>query len=516
MPAGRHLRPLLVVPPVLALLLLAADRPDFAQPPAAELRIGMPDLPPSLDPALAPSGPALALFRQVFETLVEYGDRPGEIEPGLAASWGVSRDGLTWTFRLRRGVHSHDGSLVTASAVAASLARQMLPDRPEAPALWPTVFQGRPGLVRRVRVVSPTEVAVELAQPYAPLLSILAHPAFGVVLPVGDAPPGLVGTGPYRIAEATPDRVVLEAASEPRRLPPRTPRLVFRRVADDAAGIAELGAGDLDIYFPRTPPLWGGLGLQVLSAPAWRLGLLALEMEHGPLKEPRLRQAVARALDPGLLGPTLGRWAALHRGLLPAGAWGLLDPTPLPFHDPERARRFIAEAHLAPGTTLSLLVPEGGLGLDLPQLADAVRLSLAVAGLRVAVRVEPAEVFRALARNGEYDLAIEEVGLEVNDPHLLLHPLVSSEGAVRGRATNLAFYRNRQVDDLLLRASQLAFRRERLRLYQRVQAQLARDLPWLPLYQRLQWALARPEIRDLRLAPSGAHRLDQVWRAPSP
>lgn len=511
-PGGRR-RALPLVLPFLALLLLLTGGPGFPQPPAAELRIGIPELPRALDPARTAIGPALALFRQVFETLVEYGDHPGEIEPGLAAGWSVSRDGLAWTFRLRRGVRFHDGSLVTGADVAASLRRGLAARQPAPPGPGPNPFGGLPGLVREIRVVSPTAVVVELSQPYAPLLSILAHPAFAIAQPVAGITAGIVGTGPYRIVEATAERMVLEAVIEPRAAPPRTPRLVFRQIADDAAGITGLGAGDLDIYFPRRPPLWDALGLQVFSAPTWRLGLLALATEHGPLKEPKLRQAVAMALDPSLLEPALDRQATLHRGLLPPGVWGLLDPLPLPPHQPERARRLVAQSGVAPETALALLVPEGGLDLDLPRVAEAVQFSLAVAGLRVNVRPEPSEVFRALTRNGEHDLAIEEVALEVNDPHLLLHPLVSSEGAVRGWATNLAFYRDRQVDGLLLRASQLAFRPERLRLYQRVQTRLTQDLPWLPLYVRLQWALARPEVRDLRLAPNGAHRLEHVWRA---
>ncbi len=68
---------------------------------------------------------------------------------------------------------------------------------------------------------------------------------------------------------------------------------------------------------------------------------------------------------------------------------------------------------------------------------------------------------------------------------------------------------------MLARASQLAFRPERLRLYQRAQAILAEDVPWLPIYVRLVWAVARPEVRGLRLHPTGFHRLDGVTLAPS-
>ncbi|PYO51731.1 MAG: hypothetical protein DMD83_27165, partial [Candidatus Rokuibacteriota bacterium] len=83
-------------------------------------------------------------------------------------------------------------------------------------------------------------------------------------------------------------------------------------------------------------------------------------------------------------------------------------------------------------------------------------------------------------------------------------------------AVNFSFYRNSRLDDLLIRASQLFFRPERERLYVRAQAVLAEELPWIPIYVRLHWAVARPEVRDLRLHPSGSPRLDRVWLESQP
>ena len=95
-------------------------------------------------------------------------------------------------------------------------------------------------------------------------------------------------------------------------------------------------------------------------------------------------------------------------------------------------------------------------------------------------------------------------------------PLSASETAARGpRALNFSFYRNQRLDDLLARASQLSYRVERQKLYARAQAMLASELPWIPLYVRLMWGVARPEIRGLRLHPTGFHRLDTVFLDPA-
>ena len=69
---------------------------------------------------------------------------------------------------------------------------------------------------------------------------------------------------------------------------------------------------------------------------------------------------------------------------------------------------------------------------------------------------------------------------------------------------------------MLSRAGQLGFRPERFRLYQRLQALLAEELPYVPLYVRLQWMVARPEVRGFRLDPGGLHRLERMRLEPPP
>jgi ABC-type transport system substrate-binding protein len=120
-------------------------------------------------------------------------------------------------------------------------------------------------------------------------------------------------------------------------------------------------------------------------------------------------------------------------------------------------------------------------------------------------------------QSGTYDLVLAEARTDAGDPHMLLFPLSTSEGATRGpNLTNFSFFRSTRLDDLLIRASQISFRLERQRVYGRAQALLAEETPWIPLYVRLHWAVARPEIRNFRLHPSGNHRLDRAWIETAP
>jgi peptide/nickel transport system substrate-binding protein len=495
---------------VAALTLLAVTHAAAA--PAGDLHIGIPRVPTSLDPADATVPSQLMAMRLLYQGLVAFGER-GDIEPAIAATWTVSRDGLVWSFRLRPDVQLHDGAPLGLDEVVAALAERISADEPpDGAPTWVRPFRGAGRMVREVRRAEGGSIQIVLAQPYAPLLALLAHPALGIAVPRPGGP--RVGSGPYRAVELTPDRLTLEAASTWRGEPPESARLTLHEVTDDAAALAGLGPGPLHAALVGAPPAWAAIGLQVVSGPTWRVGLLALRTDRGLTSKKTVRQSVALAIDPGLLSPALGRWAAPHAAWLPPGAWAGRDAGPLLF-DAARARRLLAQ--VAPiDPTVTLLASEQASGPEAAGIAEAIRVSLGAAGFKVRVQLEAPESADSAARQGVAELTLHEETLEVNDPDVFLRRLLATDGTTLGTATNVAFLRSPLVDGMLVRASQLGFRPERLRLYQRLQSLLADELPYVPLYVRLQWMVARPGVRGIQLDPGGLHRLERMSVEPPP
>ena len=494
----------------LAMLLV----PGLAGAQGAMLRVAVPALPATLDPALAAEASSGLLARQVFDGLLQYREGSSDIEPGLATQWQVSRDGLTWSFRLRDGVRFHDGTPLSAAAVAASLERVLFPGAAGAPATNPVVprlLRGTPGVVKAVRVPDPRTVQIVLALPYAPLLTVLAHPALAIVR-VSTAPDGSprwVGTGPFLLAESLPGRVVLEANPAYWGGTARTSRLVLIEQADEAVAIADLDARALDAYVPVGAPsrLAGAL-----AVPGWRIGYLAMQTQREPFGRRRIRQGVAAALNQAALGPALDPLAIPLTSVLPPGMWGHVPvPAPPPESRGEIARRLLTEGGAVRAISVGLLVIPPAPPLDGARVAEALRGALAPNGVNLTVSTPPPADALRLAQNGEHQMVLAEATGDGGDPHLLLYPLSTSEGARKGSgALNLSFFRNPRLDDLFIRGSQLSGRLERQRVYARAQAMLADEAPWLPLYVRLHWMVTRPEVRNLRLHPSGFHRLDRV------
>ena len=279
----------------------------------------------------------LMAMRLVYQGLVAFGER-GDIEPALATAWTVSRDGLVWTFRLRQDVQLHDGAPLGLDEVVAALDRADLrrraagrrarlgpavprrgPDRPRGAARRGGVDPDRRSRsrTRRCSRSSPTRRSRSRFR--------------------GPAVRGS-GSGPYRAVELTADRLdarggadlargaAAERAARPARGQPTTRRR--------SPG---LGPGPLHAALVGAPPAWAAVGLQVVSGPTWRVGLLALRTDRGLTSKKTVRQAVALALDPGLLNPALGRWAAPHAAWLPPGAWAVRDAGPLLFDAAQRA-----------------------------------------------------------------------------------------------------------------------------------------------------------------------------------
>ncbi|HET6372345.1 MAG TPA: ABC transporter substrate-binding protein, partial [Candidatus Polarisedimenticolia bacterium] len=184
-----------------ALVFAQPIGPSPVAPARKELRVGVVGLPTSFDPLAALEGAGPLVWRQVFDTLVAYRESSTDIEPALALRWAVSRDGLVWSFTLREGARFHDGTPLTAREAAASFERWIKPEtRPGGGApVWATLLRGVPGVVKDVRAVDARTLQFVLVQPYAPLLTVLAHPGFGIIrsATLSDGSATLIGSGPY-------------------------------------------------------------------------------------------------------------------------------------------------------------------------------------------------------------------------------------------------------------------------------------------------------------------------------
>ena len=315
--------------------------------------------PPHLDPTSAAAGAIdQVLYSNVFEGLTRFmGD--GSVVPGLAESWEISEDGLTYTFRLQDGVTFHDGTTMDAEDVKFSLDRARAEDSTNAQkALFADIAS--------VDVVDPLTVQITLSQPNGNLLFNLAWGDAVIVAPesidtIKTAP---VGTGAFTFTNwVQGDRIDLARNPNYWGETPALSAATFKFISDPTAAFAAMMAEDVDAFsgFPapeNLPQFEADPRFQVLVGSTEGETILSINNKQAPFDNPKVRAAVSHAIDRQAIidGAMFGYGTPIGTHFAPHNP-AYVDLTGTSAHDPEKARALLAEAGLADGFTTTLHLP---------------------------------------------------------------------------------------------------------------------------------------------------------------
>ncbi|GLO68536.1 ABC transporter substrate-binding protein [Phaeobacter inhibens] len=321
--------------------------------------IGLQLEPPHLDPTSAAAGAIdQVLYSNVFEGLTRFmGD--GSVVPGLAQSWEISEDGLSYTFTLQDGVTFHDGTTMDAEDVKFSLDRARAEDSTNAQkALFADIAS--------VDVVDPLTVKLTLSQPNGNLLFNLAWGDAVIVASetidtIKTAP---VGTGAFTFTNwVQGDRIDLARNPDYWGEAPALSAATFKFISDPTAAFAAMMAEDIDAFsaFPapeNLPQFEADPRFQVLIGSTEGETILSINNKQAPFDNPKVRAAVAHAIDRQAIidGAMFGYGTPIGSHFAPHNP-AYVDLTGTSAHDPEKSRALLAEAGLADGFTTTLHLP---------------------------------------------------------------------------------------------------------------------------------------------------------------
>jgi peptide/nickel transport system substrate-binding protein len=200
--------------------------------------------PPHLDPTSAAAGAIdSVLYSNVFEGLTRF-MADGSVVAGLAASWDISADGLTYTFTLREGVTFHDGSAMNAEDVKFSLDRARAEDSTNA---QKALYAG----ITDVSVVDPLTVKLTLAEPNGSMLFNLAWGDAVIVAPesIENIKQMPVGTGAFKFVNwVQGDKIELARNDAYWGDAPALESATFKFISDTTAAFAAVMAQDVDVF----------------------------------------------------------------------------------------------------------------------------------------------------------------------------------------------------------------------------------------------------------------------------
>ena len=347
----------------LLLVVVASGHPALGQTNGGVYRRPLGNDPVTLDPARIADIYSRSVAQQIFDGLVQF-DQTLTITPALAEFWKASRDGLTWTFTLRKGVKFHHGREVTADDVVYSFTRLLDPKvKSGAADLFLSINgaqefrEGKAKQVVGLVAVDRHTVQVTLTEALAPFVSALAV-GHAKIVPrelVEQEGEGFasrpVGTGPFRFVRWERGKeIVLAANPDYFDGPPRLSRLVYRvfpgeqfdlMYQDFRNGMLE----DSPVPAKDYRQIVAGSKHRYVKRPLFSHRHYGFNTRLKPLDDRRVRQALILALDRQAIVDEVffGRYT-LAQGILPPGTLGFNPHLKGYPYDPQKARQLLIQA----------------------------------------------------------------------------------------------------------------------------------------------------------------------------
>lgn len=464
--------------------------------------------PKSLDPAQASDVPSGRAVGYLFDGLTRF-TTEGQVEPGLAKSWEVANDGATYTFHLRAGVTFHDGTKFTAQHVVNSF-RRVLDPATKAPTVWPLfpitgardVYAGKSDKLG-LGVVDDSTVVITLEQPLAIFPKLLAMPTAAIVPdhPNIDFSEKPVGTGPWKLVEWKHDDY-LKFAKNPAYFggAPSIDTLIARIIPEPSTAVAEFESGAVDIlYIPEDQTkAWENTDEKkgkLVSAPALRLWYMGINTTRGPLKDVRVRQAIAHAVDvPTLLQQLLAGRGTVASGVIPPSLEGADNSRKPLAYDTALARKLLTEAGYPKGIDLELWSSQTS---PWPRLAQTLQAYLGAVGIRLKLVQRDAPSMRSAARAGQTDLVIKDWYADYPDAENFLYPLLHS--ANKGAGGNVSFYSSAAFDKLVDESRREADATKRAALYRTADSLAYGDVGLFPLFFYNEMYAVQPGVNGFKV-----------------
>ncbi len=487
----------------------------------------------SLDPSQVTDGESFRVTQMIFDTLVEYKDQNTEIQPCLAEKWESSPDGKEWIFYLRKNVKFHDGTPFNAEAVVFNFKRWMDREHPQhkgaiAFTYYPDMFAGFKGdpnhVIQSVTAIDEYTVKFVLNRPLGPFLANLAMPPFGIGSPTaikkdpvqfGEKP---VGTGPYKLREWKKNDMITVERNEDywKKGFPKTDKIIFKSIPDNAARFTALKSGDIDLMDGMNPSdaiqVEKDPKLQLFKQQGMNVAYLAFNMRKKPLDHPQFRLAINHAVDKKrLISNFYANLAEPAVNPYPPFMLGYNDELKDHSFDLGKAKRLIEEAGLK-GVKLKLYTPQDPRPYmpNGKKIAEFLKEDFKKIGVQVEIVTFEWKTYLDKVKSGEHDMALFGWNGDNGDPDNFLYVLLDKTNAREQNSSNIAFYTNEEVHQLLIKAQSTVDRTKREQLYRQAQAIIKKENPWVPLVHATVPIAGKASIRGFYPHPTGGYKLDQV------
>lgn len=494
--------------------------------------------PEGFDPAPYTAGTTFdASSKPLYNRLVEFKRGTSEVIPGLAESWEVSDDGLSYTFNLRKGVKFHSTDFFTPSRdfnaddVVFSFERQLLKDNSynqyTAGIAW-EYFDGMsmPDLLKSIEKVDDYTVRFNLARPEAPMIANLAMDFASVLsaeyaaqLEKDDKKEMLnqqpIGTGPFHFVAYQKDAVIRYASHDGYWNGKQAiDDLVFAITTDASVRQQKLLAGECHVAAYPNPADLEGLkanpDLTVMEQEGLNVGYLAYNTKVAPFDNPKVRKALNMAINKDAILDAVFQGAGkAAKNPIPPTMWSYNQATVDDAFDPAAAKAALeAEGVKDLKMKIWAMPVQRPYNPNARRMAEVMQADFGKVGVEVEIVSYEWGEYLKLSKEEDRDGAVLLGWTGDNgDPDNFLAVLLGCDGV---GGSNRAQWCNEEFDALIKKAKIVSDKAERTKLYEEAQVVFKREAPWATVAHSVVFMPMSNKVSGYVMDPLGGHWFDGV------
>jgi peptide/nickel transport system substrate-binding protein len=391
------------------------------------------------------------------------------LKPALATSWDVSKDGLQYTFHLRKGVTFQDGTNFNAKAVQFNFRRVWdknfkYYDQRSASNLSNTVSK-----IKSINVVNNYTVVFTMKVPFSPFLRMLAGSSqVAMISPTALKKEGNdsyaehpVGTGPFKFDQRVKgQKIVLMKNNHYWGKKPKMQRVIYAPIPDDSSRVAALESGQVDIIAVPPPDSIKSLkekGIKIESGHPPHVWFLSMNFNNKYMKDLKVRQAIAMGINRKGMAEALLKNTATPAYSAQSPANEAYDASFKDYsYNPKKAKKLLVEAGYKDGFTTTFQTSVDGSGQLIPvPMAEWIQLDLAKIGIKV--KLQTFEWITYLGKWGQMgsDVGFNQMSWGMSTPYYLSNIAYTGSGSNAGKYSDPIFdqYVNKAMEATNLKAA---------------------------------------------------------------
>ncbi len=472
----------------------------------------------------------------IFNRLVEFETGTTHIVPGLAESWSAAPDGLSYTFRLRKGVKFHSSAKFTptrdfnADDVLFSYNRMADPSiLKTTPGTTYAYFDdmGMKDIVARVEKLDAMTVKFVLKKPEAPFIADMAMDFASILsaeyaekMKAAGTPDVIdrepIGTGPFSFVSYQKDAVIRYKAFDAywggR---PKIDNLVFAITTDASVRYAKLKTGECHVMaFPKPADvalMKNDPHIRLVSQQGLNVGYIAFNVEKKPFDSKLVRQALNLAVNKKAILDTVFQGAGqVAKNPIPPTLWSYNDKVVDYAYDPAKAKALLAQAGYAGGTPVELwyLPVTRPYNPDGKRMAELIQSDWEKVGVKTKLVTFEWGEYRKRSKVGEQQAMMFGWSGDNGDPDNFFVPLLGCS-AVKGGG-NVSRWCDKDFEDLIQKAKGLTRQSERAALYEKAQLIAHEEAPWVTIAHSVRFDPVRKEVIGYKMDATAHHYFDKV------